>query len=414
MKVLFVGPLFPLPAHTGGQIATLETLRSLHPLCEIHLLVPPPEHDQDANEIALRQLLPNIRLHFYPTRAPRRLEMYATAARAAATGRSYWECSWYNQELRASVECLHAAEAYDAVHCEWLQPAASLRGLDLPLIIRTLDVHFLDMQTWAESTVGLRRMYWRAQAKRFRRFETESLAAAKAVVTLSAEDEALLRDCGVPDIVTIPPPRALELLDPAKGSATGAPLALFIGRLDMAPNRQAFFLFAGEVWPRIRQEVKGRVRVVFAGGFPDDDVRRHAADCGIELHAPLSDADAARLFRDADLFISPIASGTGIKVKTLDAMAHGKAMIGFRNAFRGVPVENGLQAMIADRPADFARLFEQLIDDEPRRRALGFAARDLIRTSFDPAILGERLAGVYARCRPFALKPRHVAQLDEP
>jgi glycosyltransferase involved in cell wall biosynthesis len=402
MKVLFVGPLFPLPAHSGGQIATLETLRSLHPLCEIHLLVPPPEHDRDANKTALQQLLPNMRLHFYPTPAPRRLGMYATAARAAATGRSYWECSWYNPELRASVERLHAREAYDAVHCEWLQPAVSLRGLDLPLVIRTPDVHFLDMQIWAESTARLRRLYWRGQANRFQRFEAETLAAAQAVVTLSPEDEAVLRDCGVPDIVTIPPPRALEPFAPAK--QPGTLLALFMGRLDMAPNRQAFFLFANEVWPRVREEVRGRARVVFAGGFPDEDVRRHAAECGIELHAPLSDADAARLFHEADLFLSPITSGTGIKVKTLDAMAHGKPMIGFRGAFRGVPIEHGVQAMIADTPADFARLFEQLIDDEPRRRAIGAAARDLIRTNFDPTILGERLARVYA----------HVAQMKKP
>src|SRR5260221_506632 len=85
------------------------------------------------------------------------------------------------------------------------------------------------------------------------------------------------------------------------------------------------------------------------------DARRRAAECGIELHAPLSDADAARLFAEADLFLSPITSGTGIKIKTLDAMAHGKPMLGFSAAFRGVPVENGVQAMIAETPADFAR-----------------------------------------------------------
>ena len=170
MKILFVGSLFPFPGHSGGQIATLETLRSLHPLCEIDLLVPPPERDREADQVALQSLLPNMRLHFYPTRSLRRLEMYATAAVATATGRSYWECSWYNRELRASVERLLAREAYDVVHCEWLQPAVSLRGLPLPLVIRTLDVHFLGMQEWAESKAGLRRLYWRVQAKRFRRF----------------------------------------------------------------------------------------------------------------------------------------------------------------------------------------------------------------------------------------------------
>jgi polysaccharide biosynthesis protein PslH len=413
MKILFVGPVFPLPAHSGGQIATLETLRSLQALCEIHLLVPPPEHDRDANQIAFQQLLPNVRLHFYPTRVLRGLGMYAAAVRAAVTGRSYWALSWQNRELRASVERLHAHEAFDIVHCEWLQPAVSLRGLDLPMVIRTYDVHFLVMQAWADklpATSRLRRLYWRAQARRFGSFEAETLSAAKSVVTVSAEDETVLRSCGVRNIVTIPPPRALEPLKPAHGPAIGKPLALFIGRLDMAPNRQAFFVFAGEVWPRVRQEVKGRIRVVFAGGFPDDDVRRRAVECGIEIHAPLTDADATRLFREADLFLSPVTSGTGIKVKTLDAMAHGKAMIGFRGAFRGVAAEHGLHAMIADTPADFARVFEQLIDDEPQRSALGAAARRLIRTSFDPAMLGGRLLEVYAGL----LESRHVAGMHNP
>jgi glycosyltransferase involved in cell wall biosynthesis len=400
MKILFVGPLFPLPAHSGGQIAMLETLRSLHALCELHLLVPPPEQDPETNLIALQRLLPDVRVHFYPPRTPRRLEMYALALRAAATGRSYWEHSWFNRKLRASVQRLHEEEKFDAVHCEWLQPAVSLRGLDLPLVIRTLDVHFIVMQTWAENRPAgnrLRRFYWRMQAKRFRRFEAGTLAAARAVITLSAEDEAVLRECGVLDIVTIPPPRAVEPDDAMARAPAEKPLALFIGRLDMAPNCEAFLLFANEVWPLVREDVRQRARVVFAGGFPEHDLRRRAAECGIELHAPLSDADAARLFHDADIFISPVNSGTGIKIKTLDAMAHGKPMIGFPSAFRGVPVERGLHAMIAGTPAAFARCFEQLIDDEPRRRAIGAAARQFIHMHFDPAILGARLVDVYAR-----------------
>ncbi|MGH9143413.1 MAG: hypothetical protein ACRD2I_19935, partial [Vicinamibacterales bacterium] len=215
--------------------------------------------------------------------------MYTDAVIATATGQSYWTVAWRNRELRAAVERLHAEESFDAVHCEWLQPAIALRGLDLPMVIRTLDVHFVDMETWAArlpARARLRKRYWQAQAKRFRAVEAGTLSAAKRVVTLSNEDEIVLRNCGVQNIVTIPPPRAIEAVEI---NQAGTPLALFVGRLDMAPNREAFFLFADEVWPLIREESKSRVRVVFAGGIADDDIRARAAACGIEVHAPLSD-----------------------------------------------------------------------------------------------------------------------------
>ncbi|MEA2336277.1 MAG: polysaccharide biosynthesis protein PslH, partial [Thermoanaerobaculia bacterium] len=398
MKLLFVGPLFPLPAHSGGQIAALETLRSLAPHCELHLLVPPPERDREANETELRRQLPDVHLHFYPEHVRRGLPMYATAALAAITGRSYWQLSWRNRALRRAVARLHARETFDVVHCEWLQPAFSLLGLDLPLVIRTLDIHFLDMEKWASGlppTAWLRKKYWLAQSKRFRRVEAEMLSAAQVAVTLSAEDEAVLHECGVRNIVTIPPPRVVEAAAPSIASVP--PLALFVGRLEMTPNREGFFEFANDVWPLVSSGARKNVRVVFAGGIAGDDIRRCAAECGIEIHSPLSDAEAARLFAEAAWFLSPVRSGTGIKIKTLDAMAHGKAMLGFRGAFRGVPAQSGVHAMVADSPAELARLFEQLIDDEPRRRAIGLAAQELIRTDFAPALLGKRLADVYSR-----------------
>jgi len=401
MKVLFIAPSYPVPADSGGAIATLGTLQSIHPLCEVHLLVPPPGSDCAENEALMQRLLPNISLHFYSSRKmqPTRFEMYTTAAKSTVTRQSYWASIWVNPELRAAVESLAAQHSFDLVHCEWLQPAISLRGLDLPLLIRTLDVHFVGMCDWAESLPPgdkLRKSFWRTQAQHFRRFEAATLTAANAVVTASAEDEAVLRGEGVSNIVTIPPSRAIEP-EAISGASDEICTALFTGRLDMAVNREAFFLFANEVWPLVSPEWRARVKTVFAGGFPDDQVRRRASECGIRIHAPLSDTEAGQLFAEADIFFSPVASGTGIKIKTLEAMAHGKPIIGFLGAFRGVPVEHGIHALIANSPEEFARLLEGLIFDRERRREIGALAREFVRVNFDPATLAERLVSLYSR-----------------
>jgi glycosyltransferase involved in cell wall biosynthesis len=137
--------------------------------------------------------------------------------------------------------------------------------------------------------------------------------------------------------------------------------------------------------------------MVCAGGFPDEHVRRRASERGIEIHAPLSDSEASNLFAAASIFLSPVISGTGIKIKTLEAMAHGKPIIGFVDAFRGVPVEHGVQALIANSPEEFARLFEGLIFDSARRCKIGAAAREFVRLNFDPATLAARLMSVYSQ-----------------
>jgi glycosyltransferase involved in cell wall biosynthesis len=400
MKVLFIAPSFPIPAHSGGAIATLGTLQSIHSLCEVHLLVPPPESGRAANEDLLRSLLPDISVSFYSAREvqPTRLEMYTTAAKSAVTRQSYWASIWLNPELRAAVESLIAQHRFDLVHCEWLEPAVSLRELDLPLLIRTLDVHFVGMCDWADGLPSgdkVRKSFWRTQAQRFRRFEAATLAAALTVVTLSAEDEAVLRGEGVSNIITIPPPSPVRPSSLATETDESC-LALFIGRLDMSVNREGFFLFADKVWPHVSAEKRKQVKVIFAGGFPDEQVRRRASECGIEIHAPLSDAEANQLFVEAEIFLSPVASGTGIKIKTLEAMAHGKPMLGFVGAFRGVPIEHGVHALIANSPEEFARLFEGLISDRARRREIGGLAREFVRMNFDPAILAARLVSVYS------------------
>jgi polysaccharide biosynthesis protein PslH len=399
MKVLFIAPAFPMPAHSGGAVATLETLKSIHSLCELHLLVPPPESNREENEHLMQRQLPDISIHFFSSREvqPTRFEMYSTAAKSAVTRQSYWASIWMNPELRAAVESLARQHRFDLVHCDWLEPAVSLRGLDLPLLIRTLDVHFVGMSQWAESLPGadrFRKSFWRKQAERFRGFEAETLTNALAVVTVSAEDEAILRSEGVSNIVTIPPPREVE--PEANSVAPGESCtALFTGRLDMPVNREAFFQFADEVWPHVSPESRTRVKTVFAGGFPDEQVRRRASECGIEICAPLSDTEASQLFASADIFLSPVAPATGIKIKTLDAMAHAKPIIGFVGTFRGVPVKHGVHALIANSPEEFGRLFEGLIYDPVRQREIGRAAREFVRVNFDPATLAARLLFVY-------------------
>jgi glycosyltransferase involved in cell wall biosynthesis len=401
MKVLFVATTFPVPPHAGAKVALLETLRSIEELCELHVLLPRTEDNSEDDVAVLRQRIPHTRIHFYQPRSaqPATLEKYAAAARSAFSRHSYHASIWMDQKLREAAAALSRQYQFDIVHCEWLYPAIALQGMNLPLVVRTLDLHFMIMKDGVEEMPAdkkFRKIIWRLETERFRQFELGVFNSALVTIAVSTEDEAVLRREGVSRLIMIPPPMKVpEQVSIAGTEQTGC-TALFLCMLHAMVNRESSFLFTDEIWPRISEQVRAQVKVIFAGGKPDEGARRRAQECGIRIEAPLSDEEARKLYAEADIFLSPIKTGTGIKTKTLEAMANGKPIIGFRNSFRGVPVENGKHALIADSNEEFALLFEKQVTDPALRHRLGEAARDFISDNFNPKTLGPDLIAAYA------------------
>lgn len=409
MKVLFVATTFPVPPHAGAKVAMLETLRSIEQLCELHVLLPLTEENSAVDVAALQQMIPAAKIHYYQPRPgqPATLEKYAVMARSAFSRNSYHASIWLDQNLRTAAAKLCNQYRFDIVHCEWLYPAIALQDMNLPLVVRTLDLHFVIMKDGVEEIPDdkkFRKTLWRLEAERFRQFEVGIFNKALVTIAVSAEDEAVLRREGVTRLVKIPPPMTVPEQSQVESADNKTCTALFLCMLHAMVNRESSFLFTDEIWPKVSEQVRASVQVVFAGGNPDEGARQRARECGIRMEAPLSDEQARKLYAEADIFLSPIKTGTGIKTKTLEAMANGKPIVGFRNSFRGVPVENGKHALIADSNEEFARLFEKLVTDPTLRRQLGNAAREFINENFNPKTLGQQLIAAYSAAAEMASK----------
>jgi glycosyltransferase involved in cell wall biosynthesis len=80
------------------------------------------------------------------------------------------------------------------------------------------------------------------------------------------------------------------------------------------------------------------------------------------------------LYEIADIVIVPLKSGTGSSLKTLEAMAYGKPVLGTIIGFRGYPVETGMQCLIEDDLSRYPEIIIELLSDPERQRLLGEAA----------------------------------------
>ena len=89
-------------------------------------------------------------------------------------------------------------------------------------------------------------------------------------------------------------------------------------------------------------------------------------------------ADIRPFVHESPVYVVPLRVGGGTRLKIFEAMAMGKAIVSTRIGAEGLPIENGKNAILADRPDEFARQVVALLRDPSRRERMGQTARKLV------------------------------------
>lgn len=159
-------------------------------------------------------------------------------------------------------------------------------------------------------------------------------------------------------------------------SATGAPDGpVLVVASDNPANRRDTREWLERIWPRIRAaepgarvRVVGRVAAAVPAGLP-----------GVELAGWVPDLAAE--YAGARVVVNPVRVGTGLKIKTIEALCHGKPLVSTPNGVEGLPADARPYAVAADEDG-FVSAVCGLLGDVERRRALGTAARQFSELHF--------------------------------
>ena len=121
---------------------------------------------------------------------------------------------------------------------------------------------------------------------------------------------------------------------------------------------------------------------------------------GLRLHGHVPDLAAA--YEQADILINPVRAGAGLKIKTVEALAHGLPLVTTGEGARGLRELDGHALCIADSAEDFAQAIQRLLASSAARRDLGAAAFTYAQTHFTPETCFAEIADWLARGAPAA------------
>ncbi len=154
---------------------------------------------------------------------------------------------------------------------------------------------------------------------------------------------------------------------------------VFSGNLEYHPNLTAVRFFREQVWPRLRERWPALVwRLV--GRNPEAVRRITEGDSRIEVVGPVDDA-VAELARSR-VAVVPLLTGSGTRLKILEAWAARLPVVSTTLGAEGLPVRDGEHLLLADGAGPFAEAVTRLLTCMDLRYRLGDAGRLLLDKEF--------------------------------
>ncbi len=242
-----------------------------------------------------------------------------------------------------------------------------------------------------------------------KRFELAAAASAKVAFVCQPTDRDRFGEPR-PEVApnAVPTPAACPTYAPDPDTL------LFVGNLDAGmenPNVQGLLWFLDEVWPLILERRPATTLRIGGKTSAMVDDRLHATPRNLSLLGFVPDMAAA--VRAAAVNLAPIRFGTGTRIKVLDALAQGGAVVGTTLACEGIGVEDGKQVCLADSAEAFAAACVELLNDPGRAATMGRQGHALIHEQYSTAYHVPRLARRLAELmgvEPFAAETQQSVE----
>ncbi len=393
MRILIVTASLPYPLASGGAIRVSGILKGLKEAG--HQITLLSFGDRDASQTPLADICEQI--HVLPTPNRTKSERIKTLL---MTSQADIQTRFYSQEFQQKLLSLLRDNSYDLVQFEAIESACYLPIVrehfpEIKICFDTFNAE-ADLQRviYEIDRQELKRLpqaaYSWIQSKRIEQYEGDLCRASDLVIAVSEEDHAILSKYRNDDKTAIMPSGIFvdDYAVPDKEIELPENAVVFTGKMDYRPNVDAMLWFADNILPQIPE-----ANLTIVGQKPHPRIQHLPEHENISLTGWVDTVPP--YLHASDVYIAPLRMGSGTRLKILEAMASGCAIVATSIAAAGLSDEAKSAMVIADTEAEFAGAIRKLLNDPGKRQKLGDCAKKMVKQQYDWSVLIPRLLSAY-------------------
>lgn len=156
---------------------------------------------------------------------------------------------------------------------------------------------------------------------------------------------------------------------------------IFCGSLAYEPNLEGLTWFYSSIWPSVKKQYPSLKLLVLGSGSLPANLQHMQADSSLLFTGSVEDVKP--WYDKASIAIVPLKSGSGTRLKILEAMGLGLPVISTRKGAEGIQYRQGENIVIADDEKAFSNELIALIAHKEKRVQLQIEARQLMEDQYD-------------------------------
>lgn len=395
MRILVLSNKIPYPSIDGGSIATLNLSLSL------------AKHGHTITLLAM-----NTKKHHFPIQdipkeitnlieinavdVPAKISVFGGLKNLFFSKKAYTAERFYTAKFRKKLSELLSKESFDIIQLEGLY-----LGLYVPFIRQFSEAkivyraHNLEFEIWGRAALrseGIKQWYLKNLSARLLRFEKDLLLFYDAILPISDKDELWFLNYAPKMKMLTAPAGINDDFEKPLSFKKRVPDLFHIGALDWLPNQEGLIWFFDKVWPAIHAKYPN-LKFYLAGRNASEEIKA--------LKAPnlvfLGEVESAIEFMHAhSIMLVPLFSGSGMRIKIIEAMALGKAVISTALGLEGNPASHDKEVLIANDTEGFLNQIDYLMTHPQKIAELGKAAEKFVNIHFNQKIITQKVQAFYS------------------
>ena len=316
------------------------------------------------------------------------------ALKAFLSRKSYHVERFISKAFASKLEDLLKREQFDIIQFEtiYLTPYIPIirKYSKAKLVLRAHNVEYMIWKRIASHIrQPLKRFYVNHLSRMLEAYEKELSHNVDGVLTVSSLDAQFFLKQN-PNLLVTSIPSGIDIVDNT-GVVSEPESIFYLGAMNWQPNEDGIRWFLGNVWQRLH-EAYPKLKFYIAGRFMPEWMKNIKMPNVVVVGEV---ADAYQFMLSKGIMVVPLFSGSGIRIKILEAMMLGKPVITTSMGLEGIDAINNEHVLLAENATEFIDCIGRCMKDMDMCTILGENARNFITARYNHKVTAENLQRFY-------------------